>query len=197
MPPPPDDDSPQAKAELAELQHIAATRTPGEWKAAMADEEDETPTAFAGVFGSGFDLKSLPQTAHMLADLRNDQKIAATAAKVHFLRSRPWILDPDLKSCTREEAAQSSYPSGHSTFGFSVAVVLASAAPDKAAALLARAKDYAENRLVCSMHYRSDVVAGEALGTVVAEDLLHNPQFRQELDASHRELVAAHLTAGP
>ena len=34
---------------------------------------------------------------------------------------------------------------------------------------MARAADYAENRLVCGMHRRRDIQAGQVLGTVVAE----------------------------
>jgi acid phosphatase (class A) len=197
LPPPPSDASVRGRAELAELKRIEARRTAAAFAAAKADEVDETPTAFAAVFGPRFDLTRLPATARMLADVRNDQKIASDTAKAHFKRNRPWILDPHLRTCSRADPPQSSYPSGHSSFAFATLVVLAAAAPDHAPALLARAEGYAQNRLVCSMHFRSDIVAGQALGTAVAVDLLHIPAFRAELAASHRELVGAHLTAGP
>lgn len=65
--------------------------------------------------------------------------------------------------------------------------------PEKAQAILARARDYAENRMVCGMHYRSDIVAGEVLGTTVARELLNNPAYRLEFDAAEKELKAAGL----
>src|SRR5579872_551587 len=74
LPPPPADGSVRGRAELAELKRIEATRTAAAFAAAKADEINETPTAFAAVFGPGFDLKQLPATARMLADARNDQK---------------------------------------------------------------------------------------------------------------------------
>jgi acid phosphatase (class A) len=74
-----------------------------------------------------------------------------------------------------------------------MAVVLADLAPDKAPALLARAEDYAESRMVCGMHFRADIVAGQVLGTAVGQDLLHSPAFRADRAAAAAELRAARL----
>src|SRR5262249_22413526 len=126
-----------------------------------------------------------------LSDVQVEEKAAAKAAKDHFLRNRPWVVDTALKSCSKEDAPQSSYPSGHSTMAFSMAVILAKLEPAKAAAVMARAYDYANNRLVCGMHYRSDVVAGQALGTAVALKLMNLPAFRTEFDAAAQELSKA------
>ena len=74
-----------------------------------------------------------------------------------------------------------------------MAIVLADIAPDRAEALLARAADYAESRLVCGMHRRADIIAGQALGVLVAADLLHNRAFLAERDAAASELRGAGL----
>ncbi len=124
---------------------------------------------------------------------RHDEKAAAGAGKKFFLRNRPFIVDPSLQSCSKKEAPQSSYPSGHATMAYAMGVVLASLIPEKAQAILARAADYAESRLICGVHYRRDIVAGEALGTAVAVELLHNARFRIEYDAAEHELKTAHL----
>src|SRR5262249_48913640 len=126
-------------------------------------------------------------------DVRNDEKEAATVAKAFFGRSRPWLLEPKLESCSKGDKPKSAYPSGHATMGYSMGVVLASLLPDKAQAILGRAAQYAENRLVCGVHYRRDIVAGEALGSEVAVALLHNAKFKVEYDAAAAELRAAHL----
>ena len=59
---------------------------------------------------------------------------------------------------------------------------------------MARANFYAENRLVCGMHFRRDIVAGEVLGTAVALTLMHDADFKAEFDAAEQELKAAHVT---
>ena len=191
LPAPPKDGSARAKAELAEVQGYDRNRTPAELAQARLDDKTENAMAFAGVMGPGFDLAKLPATAKLMADVQVEEKAAAKAAKDHFLRNRPWVVDTTLQSCSKDDAPQSSYPSGHSTMGFSMAVILARLEPTKAAALMARASEYADNRLVCGMHYRSDVVAGQALGTAVALKLLEVPAFRAEFDAAAQELSKA------
>ena len=101
------------------------------------------------------------------------------------------VIDPALKVCAKDDPPQSSYPSGHATMGFAMAVVLAQLSPQRAPAFMARAAEYADNRLVCGMHFRSDVVAGQALGTAMALKLMATPAFQPEFDAAAREMKAA------
>ena len=195
LPPPPADGSPAAKAELAEVERIVAQRTPEALVQATNDDRLEDPTIYRGVIGDGFDLDKLPATAKMLADVMRVQRAAANRAKDFFKRARPWVADPDLKTCgPRGISWHTSYPSGHATMGYSVGVVLAAAIPEKSQAILARASAYAENRLVCGMHFRRDIVAGEVLGTAVALALMHDADFKAEFDAAEQELKAAHVT---
>ncbi len=193
LPPPSAPDSAATQAELAELHRFEAARTPRRLAQAKADDENESGSAFADTFGARFDLRALPATQRLLADVQNDEKIAAGEAKTWFHRDRPWMIDSTLQSCSKSDKPGSSYPSGHATMAYSMAVVLAAAAPAKAPALFAKAKDYSESRLVCGVHFRSDIVAGQALGTAVGVALLHNAGFRPELAAAARELKAAHL----
>ena len=69
-----------------------------------------------------------------------------------------------------------------------MAVVLAVALPSKAHAIMARADDYAESRLVCGVHFRSDVTAGRILGEEMGRSLLAKPAFRAEEAAAADEL---------
>ena len=119
---------------------------------------------------------------------------SADAAKSYFKRNRPWIVDPKLKTCSRQDAPQSSYPSGHTTMGFAMAVVLTRAMPELSGNIMGRAREYAYHRLVCGMHYRADIVAGQTLGVAVAAQLLKDPRFLADLDAAREELKAAGLT---
>ncbi len=195
LPAPPADGSPANVAELAELRRIATETAPDRWDQAKWDAENENGTIFQSAIAPGFDLSALPATAHLLAAVRNEEAIAASKAKDAFKRNRPWVLDGSLKTCDREDAPQSSYPSGHATMAFAMAVVLAQAMPDNAAQIMNRARDYAESRLICAAHYRSDIVGGQALGAAVGGELLQNAKFHQELVAAEQELQAAHLTA--
>jgi len=193
LPPPPGDNSSAARFELAELKEIEGVRSAAQLSRAKSDDKTENASIFAEIVGPGFDLKALPATARMFADIRREEQAAAVAAKNFFKRNRPWIIDPSMASCSKDDSPQSSYPSGHATMGYSMGVVLASLAPEKAQAILARASEYAENRLVCGMHFRRDIEAGQTLGTAVAVELMQSPGFRSDYDAAATELREAHL----
>lgn len=196
LPPPPAVGSPAHLAELDELRRIQAQRTPDELAAAKWDDTHEDPSAFAQTLGASFDLKALPATAKLLAVVDNDQSIAAGMAKKYFKRHRPWISDNSLVGCERGKNPDplSSYPSGHATLGYTLAVVLSALMPEKAQAIQARATEYAYHRLVCEVHYRSDIEASHALGEAVGIQLLHSPALAPQIQAAVEELRAAHLT---
>ena len=189
LPPPPAAGSGQARRELEELHAIERTRSPGDVAAARFDSETKDATIFAEAV-PGLDLARLPATARLFAIVRATEKDAADRGKAEFRRARPWIADATLKSCSRNDEALSSYPSGHATMGFSMAAVLARLVPERAGPILARAARYGESRLVCEVHFRSDVTAGEALGLLVAERLMAKAEFRQAFDAARAELKA-------
>jgi acid phosphatase (class A) len=194
LPPPPADGSPAARTEIAELHRIQAARTPEAMARALHDDEVENVTAFAEVMGPGFQLEKLPATAALFKDLRSEDSAAAKRAKAFFQRTRPWAADPALHGCPHgDDTVKSSYPSGHATMGYAAAGVLARLDPPKARAVLARAADYAENRLVCAAHYRRDIGAGQTLGAVLVVKLMEKPAFHAEFDAAQAELKAAHV----
>lgn len=195
LPPPPAPDSARTKAELAELHAIQAARTPAQLAAAQADDKEESIFLFATVFGAGFNAKALPKTAALGAAIRNDMGFVENAAKDYFHRNRPYFVDATIKGCevNPSKATNTSYPSGHSASGFVLGVVLAQMIPDRAADILARSRDYAEQRLICGLHYRSDTGASQTLATLVARDLIKKPEVRAMIDASVAELKAANL----
>jgi acid phosphatase (class A) len=196
LPPPPAVGSPRAAAELVELKQLQAASTPEQLEAAAYDDHHEDGTIFTVVLGAGFDPEKLPATKQMLAAVGKAESAATTAPKAFFHRDRPWLVDSAIKTCTPHKPgpAANSYPSGHTTVGFAMAEVMAALVPDKAQPLLARATVFAENRLVCGYHFRSDIVAGQELGTVLALRLMADPAFQAQMAASRRELQAAHIT---
>jgi acid phosphatase (class A) len=68
-------------------------------------------------------------------------------------------------------------------------VIFASLMPTKAQAILNRAAGFAENRLSCGVHFRSDIEAGQTLGTVIATDLRQDAAFRRRRASGGRPLV--------
>jgi acid phosphatase (class A) len=193
LPPAPAQDSAMTKRELAELRAIAASSSAKDMDAAAKDAKDETPDIFNGVIG--FDIATMPETSKLLTMVAEEEDADSKVAKAYFHRLRPYGADPSLKSCEPvkpgKAAKLNSYPSGHSTLAFSLGVVLADLMPGKSQAILARSTQYAERRLVCGVHYRSDIVAGQQFGTILAMRLMENPAFQAQMEKARAELRAA------
>ena len=197
LPPPPASGSPQAQTELEELRAMDRIRTADMLAKARVDSDTKTASIFAAAIGPGFDLAKLPATARLMQEVRAAEKDAADRAKAHFRRSRPWVAAPTLKHCGKDDDADwSSYPSGHTTMGYAMGAILARLRPQSAPAIMARAADYGQSRIVCEVHFRSDVTAGETLGLVVAERLMRNPNFERDYAAAKVELDRAVPVAG-
>jgi acid phosphatase (class A) len=194
LPPPPAQDSVQTKAELAELRVIAGRASAAEKMAATKDAKDERPDLFNDAIG--FDIASKPETQKLLSLVADEEDGDSKLAKAYFHRLRPYGADPSLKTCEPvkpgKAAKLNSYPSGHATLAFSMGVVLAQLMPDKAQAILARAAQFAERRLVCGVHYRSDIVAGQQFGTILAMRLMENPVFQAQMAKAKAELRGMH-----
>jgi acid phosphatase (class A) len=195
LPPPPAAGSPQAETELAEVKHYQATATPAQLALAKSDNDNENGTIYAGVLGPGWDLTKLPATAKMLGDVTGSEGGFTNAPKAAFHRDRPWVVDPSIQTCAMHRPSQdhASYPSGHATRGYGMGIVLAHLMPNHAQAIMARTALFAENRLVCGFHFRSDIVAGQEYGTLMAFGLMQNPKFQSEMSAAQTELHAAGL----
>jgi len=63
---------------------------------------------------------------------------------------------------------QFSFPSGHTITAFAVAISISHFYPDLAVGLIFCALSVAASRILLGMHFLSDVVAGAALGTLLA-----------------------------
>lgn len=196
LPAPPAPASVQARAELVELHAVETARTPADEATARRDGDTKNASIFAVVLGARFDLDRLPATAALLAQVRASEKATVDRGKAAFLRPRPYIVDPTLKSCKRNDDPLSSYPSGHTSMAFAMGEVLARLIPEKAPALLGRAAAYGQSRIVCKQHFRSDVSAGQMLGLLISERLLLKPAFVTQFGAAKDELIRAGVTTG-
>jgi len=197
LPKPPLPGSDQGKAELEQVRQIVAHATPAQLAAAAKDDVTENVTFFADVL-PGFDMTKLPATKKLFDDVRNDENFEAKLFKNHFGRLRPYEVDSTISTCVKSEPTApgktpSSYPSGHATMGYSMAVVLAHLIPEKSDIIFTRARLYADERVICGVHFPSDTAASQVVGTVTAYKLFENPAFKAEFDAAHAELVSAGL----
>ena len=67
-----------------------------------------------------------------------------------------------------------SFPSGHTTFGYTQSLLFALAVPERFQEQLTRASEYGNSRVVVGAHYALDLIAGRILATNDVVQLLNN-----------------------
>ncbi len=83
-----------------------------------------------------------------------------------FRRTRPRDIEPHCW-CHIVTRDQFSFPSGHSTTAFAVALSLGSFYPEIMPVLLALAANVAISRVVVGMHFMTDVLVGSGMGALL------------------------------
>lgn len=190
LPSPPANSSEITKAELAELHAIEQTRTEAQSTQAIWDDQNEHIFIYANVLGEAFTAEKLPAVAAFGKRVRVDEGINAGPAKMGFNRIRPYNLDKTLKPICKTKTKDDSYPSGHATTGFLLALTLIDMVPEKRDELLARAEQYGHNRLICGVHYASDIPASRLVAYTVHAIMKQHPAYQSEMAAARTELRA-------
>ena len=100
-----------------------------------------------------------------------DALVACFDAKYTYWAIRPFQYDPDFTPLFTTPN-HPSYPAAHSCGTMAGAAILAELFPLNAEEVMALAKEAGEARIWGGIHFRSDVVAGEALAQDVAHAVL-------------------------
>jgi acid phosphatase (class A) len=176
--PPPANDSSQTRAELDELLSLQASRTPAESAAARADRKKDIRQFYGALGVDAAAEGALTPLRSFMERVEGDVSIYVRAAKHRFARARPYVIESRLAPCIDDVADNLSYPSGHSTYGYVVALVLADMVPERRMQLLARADEFAHHRMTCGVHYASDIVAGRAGAEWLVRELQKDADYR-------------------
>lgn len=192
---PPDQSSETTKKELGELHKIELNRTPEQVAAAQADDREEDIFVYANVLGPKFVKAELPLTAELSVHVHNDEAVISGPLKKNYNRPRPFLFDTTLHPVCRIDN-DTAYPSGHSLSGYLLAYTLAELVPERSEEILRRADDYAHNRLICGVHYKSDTEASRRVAYTMFGFMMANPRFREDLAAARTE-TRTHLGLAP
>jgi acid phosphatase (class A) len=175
------------RADLAAVLQAQAVRTPAQAQQVLA-EQHFSPMLFDPVLGPDFNAKGEPEIYALISDAGKDASGVIGAAKDKWQRPRPFRAHPEVHPVY--QAGGLSYPSGHSTAAYTLAILLGEIFPDKKNALLKQADEIAENRVIGGVHYPSDIAEGKQLGQAVAQAILANPDFQKRLAAAKAKVPA-------
>jgi acid phosphatase (class A) len=191
LPPPPAPGSAAERAELDEMLKVQAERTAAQADRAR-DDAQKSIFRLADALGSPpeFSEGRLPRFTALFKEIDEAETLLVRRAKDTFDRKRPYDIEPRLKPVISLLSSQ-AYPSGHATWVFAAGLVLADMVPEKRKKILERTEEFANNRVVAGVHYRSDVDAGRVAGSVLAAFLFASPEFRADEKLAAAELRGA------
>ncbi|MCF4164765.1 autotransporter domain-containing protein [Zavarzinia compransoris] len=146
---------------------------------------------FAEAFLDDIGLTSLrlPLTATAL-DIAYITVLDAVIAKEYFKNPRPFQVSDEVERAEGSSGGGYSYPSGHTTFGYTMMLSLAYLFPERYQEIVTRASEYGNNRIVVGVHYPMDVIGGRIISESNVAELLANPVTRLEFNLASAELHA-------
>lgn len=199
LPPAPTAGTIRYQADRAAFLATRSLKDTPRWALAINDVDiGATMKSMSCSVGVQLTAKNAPRFSAMIAKLGPDVGWATNHPKDIYKRQRPYLVD-EGPICVEKSAflnASPDYPSGHVTWGWTVGLILAELAPDRATEILVRARAFGESRLVCGVHTMSAVESGRSNASILVAGLHGSEAFRKDMDAARIEVAKARA-AGP
>lgn len=197
VPPPPAKGSAGYEADMAVYRDTARLRDTPRWRLAAADANVGFPHAagtFSCALGVPITQSTMPTLYRLLQRTVVDAGQSTLAAKDKYQRERPFTLADD-PICVPNDVAvlrkNGGYPSGHASAGWVWALILTEIAPDRADQLLRRGYEFGQSRVVCGVHWQSDVDTARVVGAAVYARLHAELEFNADVAAARSEVARA------
>ena len=190
---------------LAEQQNFDVTRAlqgAPRWTQALRDADLSGKEAFHGfscAAGVRIGPDSTPTLAKMMLRMIDDARPVYNPIKRAYARKRPAAGNTAPICIPREGWIETdgSYPSGHSMIGYSWALILTELVPERATELTARGREFGDSRVICGVHWQSDVDAGRVLAGALVARLHGDPGFQADLATARSEIESARKLGAP
>lgn len=201
LPAPPAAGSAAAAADEAMFRQTRALQGSPRWALAAQDAELKFPQAaavYACALGTDITAASMPHLTMLLRRTLTDAGLSTYRAKDRYNRTRPFVALQSASCSPQDEprlVKDGSYPSGHAALGWAWALLLTELAPERADALLARGHAFGQSRVICGVHWQSDVEQGRVMGAATVARLHADATFLAQMQAARQE-IAARRAAG-
>ena len=195
VPPPPEKGSAAFKLDSTLAAMWVASDDEARKEQAEKDADLSFPAA-AEAFNIILDIKvtekTTPNLYMILRRTLADAGLSTYTAKDQYQRKRPFMIN-NGPICTPEEEEElrhdGSYPSGHTAIGWAWALILTEVFPEQADVIMERGKQFGISRMVCNVHWYSDVVYGRMMGAYTVAMLHANRDFIIDLEAAKKEVL--------
>lgn len=197
LPAPPDTVSAIATTDLSKFIEGKDIRSTSEGQTAIDDVNDK-PYYFMQIYSSAFGRTlsetATPQLYELFSNMSSMGDGATRSCKDYYQRPRPFRQLNEATSYPPAENIKKntgSYPSGHASSSWLYALVLSELNPDAEEALLARAYQYGQGRVITGYLWQSDVEAGRLVGSAVYARLHNSEEFLKQMESVRKELNAS------
>jgi len=173
---PPLPGSTELREDLAVLRWLQLNRTP-QMIATTWTTLSRDVTVFSPAVGVDM-VKSTPALLRGMAPFMALVDQGSDAIKTLVRRPRPFSSHPDLKPCLPLETGF-SFPSGHSSWYAAAALLLSDLLPERRERILELGSYGGANRVMCGVHYPSDVLAAQRFAGAAAAQIIASPQWQR------------------
>lgn len=197
VPPAPVAGSAQDIADVAASDRLRALENTDRWMLATRHAELRPALALAHfdcALGFRVTAEDSPRLVSILERILNDANEAAELAKARAFRARPVGADPERPACTVVSPAgraSPSWPSGSATVGAAYGEAIAALDPEHATEATRIGHEIGVSRMVCAMHYPSDVAEGETLGKAAFQRIAASPAYQADAVVAREEIARA------
>ena len=208
LPPPPATGSVQEAADLDEYLAARPLLAGARGAEAIADnvyDPVEVVTRFDGALGFPLDRRSAPRLIALMDRVMRDEEAMLQPVKRPVAeggRVRPYVRFASLPSCPHEAddrlwhlSESGAYPSGHAMLGWTWALLLSEAVPERSGPILQRGYEFGRSRLVCGFHWPSDIEAGRHAASALLSRLRADPRFGKDWQKALGDIQRARKTS--
>lgn len=143
-------------------------------------------------FGMEISLENTPAISALIERLLATTYACKDKSKSRIMRKRPFVQFHEPTAVPEDEEklrTNSSYPSGHTTMGWAIALVLAKINPQRQDEILKRGFEYGESRVIVGFHYQSDVDHARIITSALVNRLHANDDFMAQLQKAKEEFA--------
>ena len=144
-------------------------------------------------FGLEISKENTPEIYALIERLLATTKLCKDKSKKQIMRKRPYVEFNEPTAVPGDEENlryNSSYPSGHTTMGWGIALILAEINPARQDEIIKRGFEYGESRVIVGFHYQSDVDAARLITSTLLNRLHANDEFMAQLQKAKAEFIA-------
>lgn len=145
---------------------------------------------FSPVIGIEISKKNTPKLWKLLEDATKTANFACDSAKDTYMRKRPYMVynEPTLVPGDEEDLRRNgSYPSGHTTLGWTTALILCEICPEAQDTILKEGFEYGQSRVIAGFHWQSDVDAARVVASAAFARLHTSKAYLKQLKKAQKE----------